>query len=282
MKTIFIILGGLADRPEARFGGRTPLMEAYTPSLDALAKCGCCGPICNIPEGVEPTTANAVLALLGYDFSRGIPSEESLRELGDGEKYLQDDLRYFIMPKFSGHGVVVSDDSVVRGIGMMSLLRPLYPVGETVSCTETNPCGSLHDKARLAVKAIELFDFVLIYVNEAELASLDGNPQKKILAIEDIDRELITPVADYVWNAKLQMNLVVTGDHITSWKTKSPEPGEVPAVVYFNDDLPYDTDTFDENAVEEGPLNAPLPGDLMKLLVTFEPFPPDDSGTPSI
>ena len=40
--------------------------------------------------------------------------------------------------------------------------------------------------------------------------------------------------------------------------------GEVPAVVYFNDDLPYDTQSFDEASVVDGPLGTPLPGDLIK------------------
>lgn len=272
----------MADKPSPRLDGRTPLQEAHTPSLDALAKCGCCGPICNVPEGMQPSTLNSVLALLGFDFQRGVPSADSLKALGDGEDFLQDDLRYFVMPKFSGHGVVVSDDSMVRGIGMMALLRPLYPVGETVSCSEEHPCGTLHDKARLAIKAIEMFDFVLIYVNEPQLASLRGDVEGKISSIEDIDRDLITPVADYVWNAKLQMNLVVAADHLASWQMKADVDGEVPAVVYFNDDLPYETDTFDEKSVEEGPLNAPLPGDLMRLLVTFEPYPPEDPSSPSL
>lgn len=276
MKTIFIILGGMADVAQDGLGGATPLMAASTPSLDALAKCGCCGLVRNIPDGVAVTTENAVLTMLGYDFGRGVPSSKTLRALGTGAPLRQSDLRFFVIPKFSGHGVVVSDNEAVRGIGMMAMLRPLYPTGDSVVGTEGRPCGSLHDKALLAVKAIEIFDFVLVYIDEPYLASRRRDVDGKIEAIEMIDRELITPVADYVWNAKLQMNLVVACDHITSSLTGKCIRGDVPAVVYFNDDLPYDTKAFDEASVGYGPLNAPLPGDLMRLLVSFEPFFEDE------
>lgn len=99
-----------------------------------------------------------------------------------------------------------------------------------------------------------------------------GDLRGKIEAIEKIDRDVITPIADYVWNAKEQMNMVVVSECITSWRSRDNVRGEVPAVVYFNDDVPYDTKSFDEQSVVDGPLNTPLPGDLIRKLVTFEPF----------
>lgn len=276
MKTIFIVIGGMADRPDETLQGETPLMMAATPSLDALAKCGCSGMIQTVPDGIAVTTENAILSLLGYDFSRGVPKRETLHGIGAGVPVNAKDIRYFVVPKFSGYGLIASDDDVVRGLGIMALLRPLFPSGDKAHITESHPCGSLADKAQLATRGIEMFDFVMIYVNEAEIASLSCDLHGKIDALEKIDRELITPVADYVWNAKFQMNLVVTGDHITSWKTGRHERGDVPAVVYFNDDLPYDTEAFDEVSMCDGPLNAPLPGDLIRKLISFEPYVGDD------
>lgn len=276
MKTIFIVVGGLADIPDPDNGGQTPLMAASTPSLDALAKCGCCGLIQTLPENVEPSPENSLLALLGYDFSRGAVPMSTLAKFGAGIAFPQNSLRLFVVPKFSGHGVVVSDVDSVRGAAMMAMIKPLFPMGENVEITEGTPTGSLADKAMLAIKAIEIFDFVLVYVDSPDRAAMRGDAMAKIEAIEAIDKELITPVADYVWNAKMQMNLVVTGDHISSWKDRRRLPGEVPAVVYFNDDLPYETERFNEESVAEGPLNAPLPGDLIRLLVSFEPYSDDE------
>ena len=82
MKTIFIIAGGIADLPDPELEGSTPLGIAETPSLDALAKCGCCGSLLAVDEEVPLTTANAILSLLGYDFSRGVPDPMELEEFG--------------------------------------------------------------------------------------------------------------------------------------------------------------------------------------------------------
>lgn len=273
VKTIFIIIGGMADLPEKGTGGKTPLMLASTPSLDALAKCGCCGSLLTVPDDVPLSTETAVLSLLGYDFARGIPSRETLVNAGRGFP-TGEPLRYFVIPKYSGHGVVITASDSVRGIGKMAMLRPLFPMGSSVVAGFATG-SSLEEKAKAAIAAIEFYDFVLVYVELPHEMSVQGDEDGKIEALERIDRDLISPVADYVWSAKMQMNLVVTGDHITSWRTRRCERGEVPAVVYFNDDLPYDTDTFNEESVSDGPLNAPLPGDLIRRLISFEPLPPE-------
>lgn len=267
MKTIMIVVGGMADLPDDSTGGQTPLMMASTPALDALAKCGCCGAVRTIPEGLPVTTEAAILSLLGYDFSHGLPSSRGLEAFGIGLSVPEKELRPFVVPKFSGHGGIVTESHLVHGIGRMAMLRPCVGADE-----EGNPLEpTLPRMAATIIEAIEYFDFVLAYVASPHEMALLGDLDGKVEALEEIDSLLIRPVADYVWNAKMQMNLVVTADHITSWRRRSTVAGDVPAVVYFNDDLPYDTERFNEEAVEEGPLNAPLPGDLIRRLVTFEP-----------
>lgn len=273
MKTIFIIVSGIADIPYEETCGKTPLMLADTPSLDALAKCGCCGSILTLPEVVELSSHNAILSMLGYDLGKEMPSAESLEKFGKSALMTPESGApgFFIIPKFSGHGVVISARPAVKGIGKMALLHPLDIITDTNGGEST-----LRQMADAAINAIEKEEFVFLHVECAAAMSRKGDLRGKIEAIEKIDRDIITPIADYVWNAKEQMNMVLTTDCITSWKTRKNERGEVPAVVYFNDDLPYNTDRFDEQSVEEGPLNAPLPGDLIRKLITFEPLIEDD------
>lgn len=279
MKTIFIIAGGIADLPDPELEGSTPLGIAETPSLDALAKCGCCGSLLAVDEEVPLTTANAILSLLGYDFSRGVPDPMELEEFGATDERVapaydepgrESTLRYFVVSKFSGHGVVISAMDFVKGIGKMALLSPLEVEGATGDLD-----SDLRAKAEAAIAAIEGHEFVLLHIDAAERRGRMGDLKGKIEAIERIDRDVINPIADYVWNAKVQMNMVVVSDHITSWRMGRPVRGEVPAVVYFNDDLPYDTQSFDEASVVDGPLGTPLPGDLIKKLITFEPYVED-------
>lgn len=64
MKTLFIVLDGISDRP---IDGRTPLKVANTPNMDAIARDGICGMMDAISPGIPPGSATAHLALLGYD-----------------------------------------------------------------------------------------------------------------------------------------------------------------------------------------------------------------------
>ena len=68
MKTIFIILDGLGDRPVKEFRGKTPLEAAATPNMDLLAQEGACGLIIPhlFPGEKVPTSEGAHIALFGY------------------------------------------------------------------------------------------------------------------------------------------------------------------------------------------------------------------------
>lgn len=276
MKTILIIISGLADVPVESLGGKTPLMAAATPALDALSKCGCMGLVKAIDDRLPLRPANAAMSILGYDFARGVPRSADLAAYATGKPCDGSAFRYFVIPKFSGHGVVITDNDTVRGVGMTALLRPLFTMdGETGQSKET-PCGTLDDKAMAAIKTIEDFDFVAIYVDGPRLASLSGDVEAKIKAIEEIDSKLIAPLADHVWNSKLQMCLAVTSDYPMSVAESKALRGEVPSVVYFNDDLPYDNERFDEQTAKDGPLGAIRPGELIRYLATFEPVIEDN------
>lgn len=245
-------------------------MEADTPGLDALAECGRCGLVKSVPDGVELNPPNAVAAILGYDFARGPLDPETLGAYGRGEGLDPTKLRFWVIPKFSGHGVVMSDNDEVRGVGMSALLRPLFAMDSETHQPKHPATGTLADKAMGAVKIIENYDFVVLYVDDVLKAGLEGDLQGKIEAIEDIDRELIRPIADHVWGAKEQMSLIVTGDYSVSYQLRTAIEGDVPAAVYFNDDLPGSIDKFDEEAFKEGPLSTPLPGDLIRDAINFE------------
>lgn len=67
MKQLTIVLDGIADRPQAALGGKTPMEAAQTPALDALCTKGRKGTVRTIAKGLEVGSAVANLSLLGYD-----------------------------------------------------------------------------------------------------------------------------------------------------------------------------------------------------------------------
>ena len=67
MKYIIILADGMADRPMAELGGKTPLMVARTPAIDRLCAQSRCGMFVTVPADMAPGSEVANLAVLGYD-----------------------------------------------------------------------------------------------------------------------------------------------------------------------------------------------------------------------
>jgi len=67
MKYVLIVPDGMADWSLPELDGRTPLMVARTPYLDALARESRLGAVLTVPPGMYPGSDVANMALLGYD-----------------------------------------------------------------------------------------------------------------------------------------------------------------------------------------------------------------------
>jgi 2,3-bisphosphoglycerate-independent phosphoglycerate mutase len=67
MKHIVMIGDGMADEPLAELGGKTPIEQARTPHMDALARIGQLGLVNTIPTGFHPGSDVANLSVFGYN-----------------------------------------------------------------------------------------------------------------------------------------------------------------------------------------------------------------------
>ena len=83
MKTLLIILDGLADRRFEALGGRTPLEAASTPNLDSLAQQGSCGTMYTVAPGVAPSSDQAHFVLFGNRLE-DFPGRGYIEALGEG------------------------------------------------------------------------------------------------------------------------------------------------------------------------------------------------------
>lgn len=84
MKYIVVLGDGMADEPIAEIGGKTPLMYAETPVMDELAGKSVIGLAATIPEGMNPGSDTANLAVLGYDPKKYYTGRSSLEALSIG------------------------------------------------------------------------------------------------------------------------------------------------------------------------------------------------------
>ncbi len=84
MKQFTIVLDGIADRPQERLGGKTPMEAAHTPGLDALFAAGKAGTVRTIPQGLEVGSAVANMNLLGYDPAKVYKGRAVIEAAGAG------------------------------------------------------------------------------------------------------------------------------------------------------------------------------------------------------
>lgn len=67
MKYFIMLCDGMADEPNEKLGGKTPMMLAKKPNMDALASKGEVGIVKTVQEGMKPGSDVANLAVLGYN-----------------------------------------------------------------------------------------------------------------------------------------------------------------------------------------------------------------------
>ena len=83
MNILLIILDGLADRPQAVLGGKTPLDAAHTPHLDRLAKLGTNGLLVPLSPGIPLESEFSHFLLFGYPPEQ-FPGRAAFEAIGRG------------------------------------------------------------------------------------------------------------------------------------------------------------------------------------------------------
>lgn len=268
MKTILIIIAGMADLPDPMTLRDTPLTVGKLPSLNTLASRGEIATISFQNAEHELSHKNALLSLLGYDLGKGEPKIEELLEFGldnSGPITKFESLRPFVIPGFSGHGDCVTTSAWARGVAKCALLNPvdIYSPG-------SSDAEILETMAELVTRSIMKREFVLVYVDAPLRASLKGDFEEKVKSLERIDRHLITPIADFVWKSDLMINMALTTDLVTPWHTGRPSLISVPVLLYFNnDDWEGQARAFTETEAMLRNYNMEAPADLIRYLSNF-------------
>jgi 2,3-bisphosphoglycerate-independent phosphoglycerate mutase len=121
---------------------------------------------------------------------------------------------------------VVAAVDLIKGIGIYAGLEVVAVPGAT-GYTDTNYRG----KAEYALRELERKDFVLIHVEAPDEAGHNGSVEEKIRAIEQIDREMLTPILARV-RENGDLRILLLPDHPTpvAIRTHAQEP--VPFVFY--------------------------------------------------
>ena len=84
MKYAVVLCDGMADEPIAELSNKTPLEYANTPAMDKLSKMSMLGMVHTIPEGMNPGSDTANLAVMGYDPKKYYSGRSPLEALSIG------------------------------------------------------------------------------------------------------------------------------------------------------------------------------------------------------
>lgn len=128
--------------------------------------------------------------------------------------------------KFNLSGSVISAVDLVRGIGILAGLKPVYVEGATGNI-HTNYKG----KAMAALKELESgSDFVYIHVEAPDECGHQGLAESKVKSIELIDAELLAPLMEGLsgWD----YSILMLPDHPTPLSTRTHSRDPVPYVIY--------------------------------------------------
>lgn len=147
------------------------------------------------------------------------------------------------LERFGIRGGVITAVDLLRGIGRLLGWNVIEVPGAT-GYLDTNYAG----KGQAAIEALKSgLDFVVVHVEATDEASHEGDAHEKVRALEQIDRQIVGPVHEYLKSIG-EYRLLVCPDHPTFLRTKTHSHGYVPFAM-CGSGVPVDgAVTYDESA----------------------------------
>lgn len=146
--------------------------------------------------------------------------------------------------KYGVTGAIISAVNVIKGLGVYTGMDKLDVPGATGYYNT-----SYENKARFGLKALEDHSLVLIHVEAPDEAGHEGDVERKIEAIENLDKRLIKKILDGLGDEYV---ISVTADHPTPIKVRGHVPDPVPFVIYSTEGQGDDVTQFDEFSAGRG------------------------------
>ena len=93
-KRVIVVPDGMADDPQDRLAGKTPVEAALTPYLDRIARQGTVGLVTTVPDGMATGSDVANLSVFGYDPAAVYTGRAPLEAAGLGVELSAADVAY--------------------------------------------------------------------------------------------------------------------------------------------------------------------------------------------
>ncbi|MBR5540358.1 MAG: cofactor-independent phosphoglycerate mutase [Clostridia bacterium] len=128
--------------------------------------------------------------------------------------------------RFGIKGAMVSAVDLLKGIARLSDMQ-VYEVDGATGYLDTNFSG----KMEAALKALKTNDLVYVHVEAPDECGHRGEPQNKVKAIEEIDRQILGPLLEGVKELG-DVSIMILPDHPTPLCIRTHSSESVPYLLY--------------------------------------------------
>lgn len=158
---------------------------------------------------------------------------------------------------------VISAVDLIKGIGLCAGMTSIDVEGATGN-VHTNYIG----KANAAIQAFkEGYDYVYVHVEAPDECGHRAELDNKVLSIEKIDSEILSPVYEYLCGCGEEFKIMVLPDHPTPIRLRTHTISPVPFFIYSSACEQNGVEQFCEASAEAKNYYIPFGHQLMELLM---------------
>jgi 2,3-bisphosphoglycerate-independent phosphoglycerate mutase len=169
--------------------------------------------------------------------------------------------------KWGIKGSIISAVDLIKGIGVCAEMEVLEVEGAT---------GNVHTNYRgKAEAAIDAFsrgqDLAYIHVEAPDECGHRAEVENKVLSIERIDSEILSPVCEYLKKTGEAYRVLVLPDHPTPCAIRTHTSDPVPYMMYESDRTHLGVTPFTEATAAARRRHLPAGTDLMEIFLGKKP-----------
>lgn len=159
-------------------------------------------------------------------------------------------------------GAMITAVDLLRGIAALIGWDRIEVPGAT-GYTDTD----YRAKGRYAIDALSGYDLVCVHIEAPDESSHEGDLQKKIESLEQIDQHIVAPILKHLDQSQQPFRILVSPDHPTFLSTKTHTHGDVPFTICGEGIQPTGFDRYHESNAAASSIYYPRGWELMPLFI---------------
>jgi 2,3-bisphosphoglycerate-independent phosphoglycerate mutase len=159
-------------------------------------------------------------------------------------------------------GAMIRAVDLLRGLAAMIGWDRIEVPGAT-GYTDTDYAA----KGRYAIDTLANYDIVCVHIEAPDESSHEGDLNKKVKSLEEIDSKIVEPLLKHLDDAGEPYRILVSPDHPTYLSTKTHTHGDVPFTICGTGIQADAYNQYHESNAAESSLAYPQGWDLMKFFL---------------